>query len=149
MLIKLRFFVVFVVFMVLAGCGDKKIDLSVDSKSLDIILDDMSPEERVAFLQDIQLISELKQNSFAVQGYTVDQVREEAVHARNFVAEKNRDFIGKLIKELGETQMRSVGLLIGPGGIYTLPKPGYNFKDYTLEKLKKIYVENGGDIGSL
>lgn len=147
---KLSVAFIFALIATLSGCGDQKINLSSNSDSLERILEKMPLDERVAFLGDADLILKLKNDPFAINGYTVDQVRKEAEVGRRFVAEQNRNFIGPLIQKMEKNGSQStVRLLVTSAGLYIYPEPGYHTRDFTLEKLRSIYLENGGDLATL
>lgn len=131
------------------GCGEEKIYLSIDSNSIDRIVSKMSPEEALNFLGDVELITKLRGNPYAINGYTVAQVREEAAIGRRYVAEKNGEFIGSLIQQMIKTGTKTAKLLQNSAGIYTPPEPGYITNSYLINDLKIIYKENGGDLAAL
>lgn len=113
----------------------------------------MSVEEQVRFLEDGQLIMSLKGGDpYAINGYTVEQVRKEAEAARKFIAKKNRQVLAEAIQEITQKNLKFVRLMQSPAGIYERPEPGYLLterNEFSLDELKDLFKKNGGDLSGL
>lgn len=142
--------IILLVFSILIfGCGEEKINTSIDSDSVDRIVGKMNPEEGLKFLADAELITRLRGNPHAINGYTVTQVREEAAIGRRYVAEKNREFLAPLIKTLLLNASDSARFMQNSVGIYISPREGYRSKSYSLAEIRSFYQSNGGDLAEL
>ncbi len=137
--------VVMAIFFTLIGCGEKRLDMGIDSDSVVEVMQGMTQQEQIAFLSDMDLIIALRGGDpYKLNGYTASKVKEEAKIARRFVHEKNLEFLSPLVREMEAQGKYSVRLHIDKAGIFSSPQPGYREKTYTLDFLKSRLGENAG-----
>ena len=123
----------------LIACGEKKLNMSIDSNSVAEITDAMPLQERISFLADMKLIIALRGgDDYCLNGYTVNEVRNEAKLGRQFVQEKNAEFLRPVIQAMEKNGGNPKRLHVNAAGLFSMPEPGYIDKSYSLAQLKSI-----------
>ncbi len=123
----------------LIACGEKKLNMSIDSNSVAEITDAMPLQERVSFLADMELIIALRGgDQYCLNGYTVSEVRNEAKVGRRFVQEKNTEFLRPVIQTMEANGGKPKRLHVNTAGLFSMPEPGYIDKSYSVAQLKSI-----------
>ena len=121
----------------LSGCGDPSFDPN-DPNTLIEMMDGMSLQEQTSFIADAQLVSNALGGEYRLDGMTVEDIKAEAKHAREFLQEKNIKFLTSYIDEMEKNGIKSTRLHINSNGVISRIKPGFVYnKEYSIANLKE------------
>lgn len=133
---------VLVLLIGLNGCGESKFDVN-NPRTLDKMMAGMSLEEQVMFIKDAELVAKALSGGapggeYKLNGYTVEQIREEAKNVRDFLNKKNIAFLKEIISEMESTGRTTIALHVSDNGVFSSPEEGYIPKEYSIDYLKKM-----------
>lgn len=134
----------FAFFLIFNFAKNKLTKFDGTSESLDMLLIFYSIEEKLEIIDDFDFLSNYIINQDLLIGLSVDDIQSETKKIKEFIANKNIEFLENFIIELKNSNKKESFLHIDNFGQISKPQMGYSYnKKYTLSDLQDIIKYNG------
>jgi hypothetical protein len=136
------FKVIFILILTLlfTGCGEK--NFNGNANSIEDMISSLPIKEQAKFLNDFELLSYAIGEDKLI-GYTIDEIKQEALNIKDFTGKKNIKFLKAEILKMKSKNLKYISLHL-KHGMFSSPRAGFIYrKQYSANDLEGIINSNG------